>query len=163
MARAALLGAALLAGCAGFNTALTGETACPTRSTNTPPVPEPQLRAAWEARYGKLPSPQCDARWDWAIVTPEELARACGKTLNAKGEWKDANACTIFTIGPNGSREPGCPLSMTTAKFANSKELNTHEIAHWYLHCSSPAGDPDMNHTRADVWGVGGFDGMFGP
>jgi len=153
----------LLTGCAGFTTALTGETACPTHSTSTPPVSESQLRAAWQARYGALP-PTCDAHWDWAIVTPDELARACGKTLNAAGVWKDANACTTYTIGPNGTRMPGCPLTMTVAKWAGSRELATHEYAHWALHCASPSGDSDDTHTeRPDVWGTGGFDGSFGP
>lgn len=139
MSRLAIcFGLALLwVGCAAFSAS-----ACPAHGTSVPAIPEAQLRAAWVARYGALPSPACDAHWAWSVVTPDELAQSC----------THVSACTIYPAG--------CPLTMTTASYAQSRELNTHEIAHWYLLCST--GDGDAAHTRVDVWGPGAYDGMFG-
>lgn len=146
-----------LTACVGIQSAL-GHPPCDPSGNATPAVSEAQLRAAWEARFGKLPE-RCNAPWSWSIISEDDLARTCGQTRNVAGEWKDANACTVFGIGDNGTSDPGCPATFTWPKYAQSKELNTHEIAHWYLWCSRH--DSDFSHTHfPEVWSS--YDGSFG-
>lgn len=127
----------LLSGCSAF-----GVNVCPAHGNATPAVSEAQLRAAWAKSFGALPSPACDAHWTWSVMSDQDYLQTCGT---------GSNACTIYPAG--------CPLSATTAQFAQSRELNTHEFAHWALECSTGNGDP--NHLRTDVWST--FDGSFGP
>lgn len=76
-------------------------------------------------------------------MSQSDFVQVCGS---------NANACTIYPAG--------CPLSATNSTYALSRELNTHEYAHWALFCST--GDSDHNHTNVAVWGPDGFDGSFG-
>jgi hypothetical protein len=163
MMRLAALPVALLVltGCVGIQSAL-GHPPCNATGNAVPAISEAQLRAAWETLMGSPLPERCSAPWSWSVVSQDELAQICGKTLNAAGAWKDANACTIFTVGDNGTRDPGCPVSYTWPKYATSRELNTHEIAHWFAWCAR--GDADLTHTKFPaIWGPGGYDGMFGP
>lgn len=147
----ALVAAELLPGCAGFLTALTGKVDCDTHSPSIPAVSNQALRTAWLATVGPLPSPDCDATWLWSVLSEDDLARTCGP---------NANGCTAYGYGPNGTQMPGCPMSYTYPKYADSKELATHEFAHWALRCSRH--DDDADHTHfPDVWAK--FDGSFGP
>lgn len=144
----------LVQGCSvwqGFTGALTGKYPCDTHSPSVPAVSEARLRAAWQASVGPLPSPACDAHWLWSVVSETDLGYICGL---------QANACTVYGNGPNGSDKPGCPMSYTYTKYAASAELNTHEFAHWALRCSRGDDDPTHSHFP-DVWAK--FDGSFGP
>lgn len=136
----------LLPGCVGLTSALTGNITCPTVSSSVPPVSEAELRKDWVDRFGPLKS-SCSAVWDWSLSSAADMAKSCPN---------DAG-CTTFTIGPNGTRDPGCPLSMFTAQYAHDRRLAAHEIAHWFLHCSSTTGDGDPGHTDPTVWGKDGF------
>lgn len=152
----------LLNGCAGLLVGLqsaTGHTPCdsPADDKFKPPVSEQALRASWE-KWFKKPLPEsCSAHWVWTIESVEELKRSCGQSMGADGTLKDAAGCTVYTIGPNGTREPGCPYTITTPDLAGDVLLAHHEIAHWFLHCSSKTFFSDPNHTNQDVWGPQGW------
>jgi hypothetical protein len=141
----------------GFETALTGKVDCDNANETKPPVSEDVLRAAWEAQFGNLDGACGPAyHWSWQVMKDQdEVDRSCGFTRKPDGRLVSAAGCTAYTIGPNGTRTPGCPVTLTSRAYEHDTRLAAHEFAHWALRCSTGYSDP--NHTNAAVYGPNGY------
>jgi hypothetical protein len=162
MIGAALFAALLITGC-------TPAYVCPTIKTMpTAPnelVPESELRAEWVRRFGPLPSPACDPRMQWRVMTQKETNVACPLAQQYKDQGFTGSAGCLSYLGGR------CPMATIVDASRDDAGLRAHELAHWLLQCSwigtwsgnthppgitaEAYGDPF--HSIQSVWGKGGY------
>lgn len=105
-----------------------------------------ELEQAAASKWGGNPS-ECEGRVTYLDLNETDYATV-GADLPVP--WK-STCGTMGFCGKNLDR----PVVMIRNQCDNNKAVVVHELAHYFLWCST--GDTDNGHTRSDVWGDKGF------